>query len=339
MSSQPLTIKTSKLRGPVEDIPGLTDYLVGLGYATTQYVDDEVNANGVSLQAFASNASNLTTGTVPIARIPTGTTGTTVAIGNHTHDALYQPLDSDLTAIAALTTTSAGRSLLTESLSPGGSGALARLTSPTFVTPTLGVASATSLTASGGITFSNQPNSGVSTQITASSPIASYSAIKISPIAGTNAAAALDLIGRGTFGVNGVRAQIAVYGTDANADPANYEFAAFRAASNLFTLTSGKAGTGSNRPFMLSSGFGTDGTTNANQLYLATSGNVLIGTATDGSGKLQVNGDIATNGVTKFSGYPTGLLPAAASNAGSITYDTTISKHVGCNGSSWNALW
>jgi hypothetical protein len=31
------------------------------------------------------NASNLASGTVPIARIPTGTTGTTVALGNHTH--------------------------------------------------------------------------------------------------------------------------------------------------------------------------------------------------------------------------------------------------------------
>jgi len=43
--------------------------------------------------------------------------------------------------------------------------------------------------------------------------------------------------------------------------------------------------------------------------------------------------------MSKFTGYPTSLLPAAASNAGGITYDTTLSKHVGCNGSSWNALW
>ena len=34
------------------------------GYATTAYVDDEVSANGVSLQVFASNASNLTTGQI-----------------------------------------------------------------------------------------------------------------------------------------------------------------------------------------------------------------------------------------------------------------------------------
>lgn len=35
--------------------------------------------------------------------LPTGTTSTTVAVGNHTHN--YQPLDSDLTAIANLTVT------------------------------------------------------------------------------------------------------------------------------------------------------------------------------------------------------------------------------------------
>ena len=43
-----------------------------------------------------------------------------------------QPLDSDLTAIAALTTTPNGRALLTESAAPSGTGALARVTSPVF---------------------------------------------------------------------------------------------------------------------------------------------------------------------------------------------------------------
>ena len=165
------------------------------GYATTAYVDDEVSANGVSLQAFASNASNLSSGTVPIARIPTGTTGSTVALGNHTHDTLYQPLASDLTALAALSGTNTiyyrsaantwsavaigtnltfsggtlsasgggggGDALTTNPLSQfaattsaqlasvisdeTGSGALVFSTSPTFTTPVLGAASATTL--------------------------------------------------------------------------------------------------------------------------------------------------------------------------------------------------
>jgi len=44
----------------------------------------------------------------------------------------YQPLDADLTAIAALETTSTGRSLLTESTAQTGTGALVRAASPTL---------------------------------------------------------------------------------------------------------------------------------------------------------------------------------------------------------------
>jgi hypothetical protein len=44
----------------------------------------------------------------------------------------YQPLDADLTAIAALTTTSDGRALLTESTAQTGTGALVRAASPTL---------------------------------------------------------------------------------------------------------------------------------------------------------------------------------------------------------------
>jgi hypothetical protein len=58
----------------------------------------------------------------------------------------YQPLDSDLTAIAALTTTSTGRALLTESVNPTGTGGLVRATSPTLVTPDIGAATGDSLT-------------------------------------------------------------------------------------------------------------------------------------------------------------------------------------------------
>lgn len=43
--------------------------------------------SGASLTSL--NASNLASGTVPIARIPTGTSSTTVALGNHTHSNYY----------------------------------------------------------------------------------------------------------------------------------------------------------------------------------------------------------------------------------------------------------
>jgi hypothetical protein len=66
----------------------------------------------------------------------------------------YQPLDADLTAIAALTTTSTGRALLTESVAATGTGALVRAASPT-VTGTLNAAA---ITASGTGTFSEGLN-------------------------------------------------------------------------------------------------------------------------------------------------------------------------------------
>lgn len=87
--------------------------------------------------------------------------------------AAYQPLDSDLTAIAALTTTANGRSLLTSSAltlaglgitngatldtigakTQTGTGNLVLATSPTFTTPNIGAATGTSVNLSGAGTF------------------------------------------------------------------------------------------------------------------------------------------------------------------------------------------
>lgn len=69
---------------------------------TVTVADDSHAHTGSTISGL--DAGDTTTGTFNIARIPTGTTGTTVALGNHTHS--YQPLDADLTAIAALAGTS-----------------------------------------------------------------------------------------------------------------------------------------------------------------------------------------------------------------------------------------
>jgi len=45
------------------------------------------------------------------------------------------------------------------------------------------------------------------------------------------------------------------------------------------------------------------------------------------------------SGLLKFTGYTTALLPVATANEGAITYDTTLDKHVGSNGTTWNVLW
>lgn len=65
---------------------------------TVTVADDSHSHTGSTISGL--DAGDTTTGTFDIARIPTGTTGTTVALGNHTHS--YQPLDADLTAIAGL---------------------------------------------------------------------------------------------------------------------------------------------------------------------------------------------------------------------------------------------
>lgn len=73
------------------------------GNITVVVSDDSHSHTGSTLSSI--NASTLTTGTVPYAQLPTGTTGSTVAIGNHTHSGVYQPVGNDITAIEALTGT------------------------------------------------------------------------------------------------------------------------------------------------------------------------------------------------------------------------------------------
>lgn len=62
------------------------------GYATENYVDSKVEeitpeSIGAASKEHTHSASNIISGTFDISRIPTGTTSTTVALGNHTHDA------------------------------------------------------------------------------------------------------------------------------------------------------------------------------------------------------------------------------------------------------------
>lgn len=52
--------------------------------------------------ALAIAGTQLTSGVIPFARIPVGTTSTTVAVGDHAHTGIYQPLDTDLTTFGGL---------------------------------------------------------------------------------------------------------------------------------------------------------------------------------------------------------------------------------------------
>lgn len=50
------------------------------------------SVNGISGTNIIIGANNITTGVLPIAQVPTGTSGTTVAFGNHLHTGVYEPV-------------------------------------------------------------------------------------------------------------------------------------------------------------------------------------------------------------------------------------------------------
>lgn len=70
---------------------------------TSQWLNSYNSASGVFGKSQPNFADLL--GSAAIEQIPTGTNGTTVALGNHTHSGVYQPFDSDLTSLAAVTGT------------------------------------------------------------------------------------------------------------------------------------------------------------------------------------------------------------------------------------------
>lgn len=68
-------------------------------YPSPQVVDDSHNHTGTTISAL--DAGDTTTGIFAIGRIPTGTSGTTVSLGNHNHAGIYDPAG---TASSAITT-------------------------------------------------------------------------------------------------------------------------------------------------------------------------------------------------------------------------------------------
>ncbi|MEO8435079.1 MAG: tail fiber domain-containing protein [Pyrinomonadaceae bacterium] len=134
---------------------------------------------------------------------------------------------------------------------------------------------------------------GVNPTLTNLSTVAGFAQFRFYPVAGPNTNMSFSVVPRGT-GTAGNRAQFSVFNTDVNADATNYEFAALRARGTDFVFGSGKSGAGVNRPFMFASGYLSDNTTNNGQFYLASDGNVGVGT-TNPATKLDVAGHINTS--------------------------------------------
>jgi hypothetical protein len=140
------------------------------------------------------------------------------------------------------------------------------------------------------------PTGGAGTNPTFINPnnIAGYALLQSYPASGINTNQSLQVVPRGTGAVNN-RSQISVFNTDFIADPINYEFSSLRARGSDFVFGTGKTGTGLNRPLMFATGFLGDNITNNNQFYLATNGNVGVGTGSP-TQKLDVVGNIKASG-------------------------------------------
>jgi len=359
------TQRTSLLRGPVTDIPGLTTYLaatylplaggtlegdldmggsglVGAGTVTIydEDLDDylplrfsngvfQANFENIATYAYSSNASNLSSGTVSdnrlsanVARrdqannIPSGSTASpSLRFGSDTNSGFFAAAANqfgvavggvDLFRWATgVVYCFAGTFQAYGDIRIGSSGdvrLLRNATGPTFETR-----------AAGGLKVSNADGSAV---------------------AGVQCSTVSVLVSTGLSGVvigNSLSTQagIGFYGSGTR-------MALYADNAVAMFLGNGTNICANGRPLVFSQDASGLGNTRISE---ASAGILPIGTTSNNAlGSLNL-ANLTASGVAKFSGYPTGLLPAAASNAGSITYDTTLAKHVGCNGSSWNALW
>jgi hypothetical protein len=168
----------------------------------------------------------------------------------------------------------------------------------------------------GGAIISNATGSGNDISISNPKNLSGLAIASYYPSTGnTNSNTTLSIIPKGT-GVSGNRAQLNVFNTDFIADATNYELWGIRATGTSFVIGTGRNGSGSNRPVILAAGFLTDGTTNANQLYIDPNGNIGLSTNTP-SARLHLPAGTSSVSPLKFI---SGTFNTIA-EAGAIEYD------------------
>jgi hypothetical protein len=203
---------------------------------------------------------------------------------------------------------------------------------PTFTNGAFTGVTNLGLRVTGGVGLINSSGTNRSTQLTTSFGNDNLPAINIYPLSGTNVGQSLYVIPKGTgFGAT-VKSQFLLFNTDFIADQTNYEAIYIRSAGASFNIASGKAGTGTNRPILLSSGF-LDGTTNPNQFWAYTSGNIGINTSSDAGFRLDVNGTARVQTTLTLNGATSGNIIITSSgtndwvvggNAGVATRDFNL---------------
>lgn len=216
-----------------------------------------------------------------------------------------------------------------------GTGTAGKLTKWTDNAGTLGDSVVTELNSNIGVGTAN-PNSkltvaglveigataGAGTNPTLQNPnnLANFSQLIFSPASGTDVNSSFSIIPRGNGQANN-RAQLILLNTDRIASPNNFEFASFRARGHDFLLATGRVGNGVDRPLMLGAGLVTSNA-NDGQLFLATNGNVGVGT-TNPTSKLHVNGSI------NFVGLRTEANATSPNVVGGFTGNTVTTGVIG----------
>ena len=240
------------------------------------------------------------------ASLDVGTTAGTVAAGDDSRfggsgDALVA---NPLSQFAATTSAELAGVISDET----GTGALVFANTPTLATPAIGAATGTSLVLSGNLTAAAGTLSG-------------------------------NLGCSNVFGTGSVNGGVTIRRTAASI---NYTEIL---GAEILSIRSGNIVAAINRSnvdaFATTSigGFYFGPTSTAATSLGAVAGITQAGGIVATSGGLLVNGNLSTSGLLKFTGYTTALLPTASANEGAITYDTTLDKHVGSNGTIWNPLW
>lgn len=169
-----------------------------------------------------------------------------------------------------------------------------------------------------------------STRIVPNVIVDNISSLTFYPSSGTNVGQGLYLAPRGTGLSATIKTQFFLFGTDYVADPTNWEGVLFRAKSDSFMLATGKAGTGTIKPLLLSSGYA-DNSTNSNHLWLYPTGNVGINSSFDGGQRLQVQGTTLLNGNVTFSSSTGMFWDATNSRLGIGTNAPDSPLHINSN--------
>lgn len=247
----------------------------------------------------ALNASNLTSGTVPIARIPTGTSGSTVALGNHTH--AFADLTSKPTTLAGYGIVDGGGG--------GGGGSIDQTAFNALLSTATAYGDATAPAA----LFNNSAGTFFDTGGLANISQAGWDALLASSVITTFTASGLGTFGSLVVGISGIASDGSVTGSNLSGNNSgdNATNSQYSGLVTNATHTGDATGSGALTLATVNSNVGsfTNGsfTVNAKGLVTAASSGIAV-TAANLSGAT-LNSTVTASSLTSFGASPTLVTP------------------------------